>query len=149
MSIANPTESGTSAPLFPNQFTLYQSQSSLAASTFSASSGYNIDLATLSSSIDQATAQFRDTHHNTLIPADPFFRSPDADTFDLAAFKREHIVIDSMLEDFVTMTCILLYYDELVQIWPNTDALVALAALAIDHILRAHAADHKDIVETR
>ena len=43
-----------------------------------------------------------------------------------------------MLSDFVTMACLLLYYDEVLHSWPNSPVIEVFTLKAIDIILKTN-----------
>jgi hypothetical protein len=120
---------------------VYQSSSSLAPSTTSASSGFsrqkNYD-------INDETRKFRKTNPIVAEPEPVIYPNGELDE---ESFKRRYPVVGQMLLDFITMTIILLYYDNTLSSWPNSDTLTLLAQKAIDIILQAHATDSRIIAE--
>jgi hypothetical protein len=52
-----------------------------------------------------------------------------------------------MMTDFVTMTCLLLYYNVVLQSWPSSFLLDTFALKAIDIILKAHTENRTHIAE--
>lgn len=72
----------------------------------------------------------------------------DLGRINIDTFKRTHPVVGSMLSAFFLMTCLLLYFGTVIETWPNSETLEALALKAIDIILGAHAVDGTDVAET-
>ena len=87
-----------------------------------------------------------DVEHGHQAPISPVFHD-SLGNLDEAAFRAFHPVVGGLLQDFITMACILIYYDAVIQSWPNSQALDGLALQAIDMILQAHARDSRVIRE--
>lgn len=129
-----------------DDYHLYQSYASLPQSTASASSGYFITPAK-PINMDDAANEFRQQY--------PQVNTDNRDTplvdelgrIDIEVFKRTYPVVGGMLPHFIVMTCLLLYFGPMIQSWPNSEALEALALMAIDIILGAHAIDGAEAAE--
>jgi hypothetical protein len=138
------TSARQSQPAFPpSAYHLYQSHDSLAPSTGSASSGYFNPPAPVH--ISDAANQFR-TRHPTVTTTQP----QDYDDFgnlNEEAFTKSHPVIGAMLQDFVILACNMLYYEDVLHEWPNTESLRNLALKAIEILLAAHAIDFQPTAE--
>jgi hypothetical protein len=133
-SLAQPP---SAAPHDNNQFFLYQSRDSLATSTMSASSGYaGIPPQQPFLDLDDLSKQFRD-----------FFVMPGASEIDdsgklnVESFNMSYPVVTSMMDDFVTVACSLLYCAGVLHDWPNSEVLNGLSQMAVDLVLKVHHAD--------
>lgn len=94
--------------------------------------------------LEDAANQFRQQHPQ--VETMPMVN--DLGRINVDVFKRTHPVVGNMLMAFVVMTCLLLYFGTIIETWPNSETLEALALKAIDIILGAHAVDGNDIAET-
>jgi len=88
-----------------------------------------------------------EVEHQYQAPTSPVFHD-SLGNLDEATFRAFHPVVGGLLQDFITMTCILIYYDAVIQSWPNSQALDGLALQAIDMILQAHLRDSRIVRET-
>lgn len=142
--IAQPRSAGGDS-LLANDFGLYQSQQSLAASTMSASSGYiNPQDISAPTNLDDASRHFRNLHSTTL-QSSPVIDS--SGVLHIPAFQLSHPIVAGLLEDFVTMTCTILYYTTILQTWPNSEALDTLAMNAINIVLAAYSVHFTSVAE--
>jgi hypothetical protein len=142
--------SNTYNPLSSNDFTLYQSTDSLAALTTSTSSGFWVR-SQPGFDIDTETVQFQRQNPlvvNLHVPAEPQPIYHDLNgNLNEPVFVHQHPVVASMMADFVTMTCLLLYYNVVLQSWPSSFVLDAFTLKAIDIILKAHVENRTYIAE--
>jgi hypothetical protein len=74
--------------------------------------------------------------------------STTLDRFNIEDFKRTYPVYGHMLGFFITMTITLIYFNNVLQTWPNSEALEAMAISAIEIITKAHIADKCATLET-
>jgi hypothetical protein len=141
----NPDTSGTSniyEAIRPDNFDLYQSSESIARSTTSASSGYYVG-GQDQSDFDAEMANLRNQHTlftNQPAPAvnpQPVFHDHNGN-LNAQAFMDAHPVLATMLSDFITMTCILIFFNYVLQSWPDSSVIDTLALQAIDIILKAN-----------
>jgi hypothetical protein len=148
----NPDESTQPQMAFqPNDYHVYQSRESLAPSTASASSGFYPPSsvptpADISAEADRFRAQNDVFGGNTSQRTDP-----DYDRFgnlNEQAFKRSHPVVGQMLQDFVILACVMLYYEQVLQSWPDSAVLANIALKAVEFVLEAHAKDFATLAET-
>jgi len=123
----------------------------LAPSTTSASSGFNVNRQNRWN-INDETLRFRADNPPVTTPAPPV-TTLEQNIFDLNgdldedAFKRYYPNFGKMLVDFVTMTIILLYYEEALHSWPSSEILLHLANQAIEIILWFNTADTLNVAE--
>jgi hypothetical protein len=110
----------------PIDFFLYQSQNSLAPLTTLASSGYfppssQQNNAPLPVQVNNAAHCFM-SQHQVFNKAEHWYQALTSPVFhdllgniDEVAFKAFHLVIGRLLQDFITITCILIYYNAVIQ----------------------------------
>jgi hypothetical protein len=114
----------------------------------SASSGYiNPQHISAPTNLDDASQHFRNLHPATLASSAPVVDS--SGLLHIPAFQLSHPVVAGLLDDFVTMTCTILYYTTVLQTWPNSEALDTLATSAINIILAAYSIHFTLVAERR
>jgi len=121
---------------------LYESQASLPESTLSASSGY-IHPQQRAKVVDAAAQRFR-AHHPSLN------ETPVIDglgRLNIDVFRTKFPIVGKLLPHVVTMTTNMLYNNNVLQSWPNSEALEAIALSALQIICDSHENETKEIVE--